>query len=145
MDNAVLDALVTGYEGMIEALNLPDPNDRHVLAAAIIARSSCIVTFNTSDFPQSALEPFGLHAVHPDNFIIDVESLSPTEFARAVSEDFAHYKTPTLSVEGYVESMKRAGIPKTADKIAGLSVLLKAAAADDIDLSLSSNRHTSSP
>ena len=35
MDLYAADALVTGYEDLIEGLQLPDPNDRHVLAAAI--------------------------------------------------------------------------------------------------------------
>src|SRR5262249_52720238 len=51
MDNAVPDACITGYEGLIPALTLPDPNDRHVLAAAIRASASAIVTFNEKDFP----------------------------------------------------------------------------------------------
>ncbi|MBX6741377.1 MAG: PIN domain-containing protein [Acetobacteraceae bacterium] len=44
MDAAVLDALVTGYEPLIAAMNLPDPEDRHVLAAAVVCRASCIVS-----------------------------------------------------------------------------------------------------
>ncbi|MCL2716193.1 MAG: PIN domain-containing protein [Alphaproteobacteria bacterium] len=46
MDAAAPDALVTGYEHFIPLLSLPDPDDRHVLAAAIRAKASAIVTFN---------------------------------------------------------------------------------------------------
>lgn len=62
MDQAVADALVTGHEPLIEGLKLPDPNDRHVLAAAIQCHASVIVTFNQKDFPASALDPFGIEA-----------------------------------------------------------------------------------
>ena len=46
MDTAVRDCLVTGYEILIDSMTLPDPNDRHVLAAAIRAGADAIVTFN---------------------------------------------------------------------------------------------------
>jgi hypothetical protein len=48
MDANVEDCLVTGYEGLISGLTLPDPDDRHVLAAAIHARAILILTFNSS-------------------------------------------------------------------------------------------------
>ena len=48
MDTAIPDALVTGYDGLIEELTLPDADDRHVLAAAIRAQASVIVTSNPS-------------------------------------------------------------------------------------------------
>lgn len=57
MDRAVPDCLVTGHEGLIEQLKLPDPNDRHVLAAAIRSQAGVIVTFNLKDFPTEALAP----------------------------------------------------------------------------------------
>jgi predicted nucleic acid-binding protein len=132
MDGAVLDALVTGYEGLIEGLELPDADDRHVLAAAIICQASCIVTFNLADFPEASLAPYGLHVVHPDDFLLDVESISPAAFAEAVGNDFDHYVSPALSVADYVGSLKQAGVPQTADKIERLAVLFASPAVSDI-------------
>lgn len=126
MDAAVLDARVTGYEPIVNALQLPDPNDRHVLAAAIVCNASCIVTFNLDDFPQEALDPYGIHAIHPDEFLLDVESISPRAFARAVGQDFEHYVQPALTLTDYVASLAKAGVPQTAAKIERLSVLLTA-------------------
>jgi predicted nucleic acid-binding protein len=60
MDAAVRDCLVTGYSQLVESLILPDPDDRHVLAAAIHAGTELIVTFNLSDFPPEALAPHGV-------------------------------------------------------------------------------------
>ena len=56
MELAVPDCLVTGYEHRIEALSLPDPDDRHVLAAAIECGAKIIVTANLKDFPVSQLK-----------------------------------------------------------------------------------------
>lgn len=124
MDRAVKDVLVTGYEALIPSLNLPDANDRHVVAAAITCRASCIVTFDLKHFPPATLEPFGLHAVHPDKFLLDVESLEPAAFAGAVKDDLVHYINPPKTVSEYAASLRKAGVPDTADHIEKLSVML---------------------
>ena len=49
---SVPDCLVTGYEPLIEGILLPDPNDRHVVAAAIVGRADVIVTTNLRHFPR---------------------------------------------------------------------------------------------
>jgi Luciferase-like monooxygenase len=63
MSGAIRDCLVTGYEPLIDVVTLPDPNDRHVLAAAIKSRAQVTVTINIKDFPESALEYQLLDAV----------------------------------------------------------------------------------
>lgn len=68
---AVRDCLVCGYEPLIEGLKLPDPDDRHVLAAAIRARAQLIVTSNLRDFPASELSKWDMEAKSPDEFILD--------------------------------------------------------------------------
>ena len=62
MDRAIPDGLVRDFEGLIDGLSLPDPGDRHVLAAAIRCDASVIVTFNQKDFPDDRLSPFGIEA-----------------------------------------------------------------------------------
>jgi predicted nucleic acid-binding protein len=42
MDEQAQDAVVT--EDLIDSLRLPDPEDRHVLAAAIVGQADVIVT-----------------------------------------------------------------------------------------------------
>mgnify|MGYP005820668547 CR=1 FL=1 len=68
MDKATRDSVITGYETLIPALTLPDPDDRHVLAAAIAGRCDVIVTRNLKDFPEDALAAFHIEAQHPDEF-----------------------------------------------------------------------------
>jgi len=63
---------VVGFEYMIPSINLPDPDDRHVVAAAIHSGASLIITFNLKDFPDEALKPYNLTAQHPDDFIVDL-------------------------------------------------------------------------
>src|SRR5208282_3003035 len=72
MEAHVINAEVTGYEFLIDTLTLPDPNDRHVLAAAIHGGASIIVTANLRHFPAEKLAPHGLTAQHPDSFVFEL-------------------------------------------------------------------------
>ena len=77
MAGAIRDLLVVGFEPLIDVLELPDPDDRHVLAAGIRAGAQLIVTWNLRDFPAGTLARWDLEAVSPDTFIrsqIDVDS-----------------------------------------------------------------------
>ena len=56
MNANVRDSLVTGFAHLIPAIELPDADDRHVVAAAIHAGANLIVTFNLKDFPAEALK-----------------------------------------------------------------------------------------
>lgn len=69
MNDAIRDVTVTGYEHLIDQLDLPDPDDRHVLAAAIHAEAQVIVTRNLRDFPTDRLNAWGVEAQHPDDFL----------------------------------------------------------------------------
>jgi hypothetical protein len=62
MNSNVRDCLVEGYEKLIPALTLPDPDDRHILAAAIRSSSSVIVTYNLKDFPTKTIKEYGIVA-----------------------------------------------------------------------------------
>jgi hypothetical protein len=91
MDQAIPDALVAGHEAIAENLQLPDPGDRHVLAAAIRCGASVIVTFNEKDFPTGALEPFGIEAQHPDLFIDNLFDLDPAVVVAAARRQRRFY------------------------------------------------------
>jgi hypothetical protein len=70
MDGAIMDPKVTGYERLIPSIALPDPHDRHVVAAAIRCSADAIVTFNLKDFPKDLLSEFDIEVQHPDEFIL---------------------------------------------------------------------------
>jgi hypothetical protein len=113
MDTHVLDALVSGYEPLIPSLVLPDPDDRHVLAAAIRAGAGVIVTSNLSDFPPERLAPYGIEARHPDDFILDLADLDPAAVCRAARDHRASLRRPAKSPEEYLNTLLAAGLSKT--------------------------------
>jgi predicted nucleic acid-binding protein len=124
MNKAVPDCVVEGYEPLINGVELPDPDDRHVVAAAIMTRANVIVTFNQKDFPDEALEKFRLHTKHPDNFLIDAFDLNPDMFIEAVRRDFLHYRSPALEFDAYIESLAKAGVPRLAETMEPFRVLI---------------------
>jgi hypothetical protein len=77
MNAALPDATVAGYEKHIRAINLPDPDDRHVAAAAIEAGASMIVTWNLRDFPVVELKKHGLMRLSPDALLVGLYEQAP--------------------------------------------------------------------
>lgn len=124
MDEAALDSLVTGYEPLIASLSLPDPGDRHVLAAAIAGRCDVIVTQNLGHFPDAALAPFHLEAQHPDEFLCQHLSLAPGVFCSAVRKVRARLLHPPYGVEQYLATLTRQGLVATAGELHSFSELL---------------------
>lgn len=113
MDASVPDCLVTGYEGLEEHLTLPDPDDRHVVAAAILCKAGTIVTFNLKDFPAAVLEPLGITAQHPDEFIEHAFGISPSAVIRAVHDHRASLKHPPMMVDDLFNGYMKQGLVRT--------------------------------
>ena len=113
MDKYAIDALVIGYEDLIPGLQLPDPNDRHVLAAAIRGQANVIVTMNLRDFPSDVLAPFGIEAQHPDEFILHLLDLAPGAVVAAAEIHRQSLKNPPKTVSEYLETLERQGLTQT--------------------------------
>jgi hypothetical protein len=65
MEKALPSASVTGHRQHLPNITLPDPDDRHVVAAGIEAGASIIVTWNVRDFPIKELSRHGLRKQKP--------------------------------------------------------------------------------
>jgi hypothetical protein len=110
MDRAVPDCLVTGFESIVPTLNLPDPEDRHVMAAAIIAEANVIVTVNLKDFPENVLSSYGIKAQHPDSFIAELIDLEPRRVRTAIQTIQSRLNHPPVSFDDYMEVLMRQGL-----------------------------------
>src|SRR5579862_3345911 len=109
--------LVTGYEALIPTLTLPDPDDRHVLAAAITAQAPIIVTFNLSDFPAKTLAAHKTRAVHPDDFAVSLYQSDPEQFVQLVKLHRQALVNPPKEVEEYLSTLSQCGLKKTVARL----------------------------
>jgi hypothetical protein len=106
--------LVAGYQPIIPSLALPDPNDRHVLAAAIVGSCTLIVTKNLKDFPPTDLAKFGIEAVHPDTFFLGLLGDDLIAFMTAIRAILGRMKNPRLTVDAYLAQLNKIGMPLLA-------------------------------
>lgn len=114
MDAGVRDCLVENYRALIPSLDLPDPNDRHVLAAAIVAQASLIITCNLRDFPRRNLKIHGIEARHPDEFIGNLINLAPARVHSVVATIRARLRNPPISPSEYIDTLEQHTLTKTA-------------------------------
>jgi len=101
MDAAFPDADVTGYSGSIDKLDLPDVDDRHVLAAAIHGDARTIVTMNLKDFPTARLRTFDIVAQHPDAFVTNLIQLEPESCLTALRNQVSRLRNPPKTIMRY--------------------------------------------
>lgn len=114
MDEALPDACVGGYARLIGVLDLPDPDDRHVLAVAIRAKAQVIVTFNEKDFPAATLAEFDLCTQHPDTFLRHLIDLAPNVVRVRLHEMLLRLKNPAINLDQYSLMLERQSLPETA-------------------------------
>ncbi|GAA4022228.1 hypothetical protein GCM10022631_40830 [Deinococcus rubellus] len=114
MNRAVRDSLhattLTGNH------HLPDPDDQHVLDAALSAGASVLLTFNLADFPSSAL-PASLQAIHPDAFLVACLEQQPGGVLAALHELRADLKKPPFSPDELLAALVRAELPLFAGQL----------------------------
>jgi predicted nucleic acid-binding protein len=115
MNRAVPSCLVVDFEDLIPSLTLPDVNDRHVLAAAITGQTEYIVTFNLRDFPRMHLEPHGIEAIHPDQFILSLIHSNKNLVLSAFRNTRLRLKNPARTVEEQLERFAAQGLPESME------------------------------
>ncbi|WP_417625335.1 PIN domain-containing protein [Paremcibacter congregatus] len=114
MERAFRDACVTGHEALIPAVNLPDANDCHVLAAAIHTNAQVLVTDNLKDFPSGELAKFEIELKSPDEFIADTITLHEQTAFGALKTMRTGYQNPALSTGKIIQFAESRGLMTTA-------------------------------
>lgn len=118
------ESIVDGYQSIVPSITLPDPNDRHVLAAAIKVGAHVIITENLSDFPSSILEPFGIEAQSADSFLLSVFELYPDEGIAALQQIRKRCVAPPYTGDEFVLALIRVGLVLFAAEIKPRSNLI---------------------
>lgn len=119
-NSAFPDALVNNYKGLINHLELPDEDDRHVLAAALKTNANLIVTNNIKDFPEKYLQSFSLSAKTADDFLTDIIDLNPDQAVAAFKEMVLNKKNPKQDEFEVLNQLRNAGLKDTANYLHAL-------------------------
>lgn len=114
MNGAVPDCLVKNYQPLIGCVALPDPDDQHVLAAAIAGHADAIVTFNIKHFPADVLARHGIEAQHPDDFVMNQLQLQELVAIEAIKRMRARWKNPERSASELIAALEKRGLPLSA-------------------------------
>lgn len=120
MNQAVRDCLVTGYEHAVEGITLPDPDDRHVAAAAVRCAAQVIVTSNLKDFPAEVLRPLGLEAQSPDDFVLELIDQAPGAVCLVVARQAESLKNPPHTLEQLLDTLLTNGLARSVAKLKAL-------------------------
>ncbi|MDH0759327.1 PIN domain-containing protein [Pseudomonas juntendi] len=124
MNRAVPDCLVNDYEPLMQGLDLPDEDDRHVLAAAIKCGASVIVTYNLKDFPAEILKRFEIEALHPDVFLADIWDLDQAAVLEAVQKQRASLKNPRYTARELLDTLLKQRLPEIVKHLSGYELLI---------------------
>ncbi len=114
------DAQVQNYQALIVGLELPDENDKHVLAAAIKTNANLIITENIKDFPEDYLLSFGLCAKRADDFCTDIIDLNPEKAKEAFITMVSYKRKPLLNEYELLDILRNQNLRSTADYLHSL-------------------------
>jgi predicted nucleic acid-binding protein len=103
------EAEVVNYRPLVTDLQLPDPDDRHVLAAAIAGKASVIVTWNLKDFPEPHLRPYGVTSQSPDDFLSELHVAFPDALISSVRRARHNLRKTVPSAERLWRRLSKAG------------------------------------
>lgn len=103
---------------------LPDPNDAHVLVAAISAQASVICTLDRRGFPGRVLSPIRLSTMSPKALLADCVLNRLPATARALQDHRANLANPRYSIDAYLEALHRADLVAETLRTDGLKAAL---------------------
>jgi predicted nucleic acid-binding protein len=97
-----------------DRLWLPDPADRHVLAAAIAGSADGILTLNARDFPRGVLAEEGLWRADPDAFLHGIWQAQPELVAQVAVDVFLKARELSEGDWQMRPLLKKARLPRLA-------------------------------
>lgn len=108
-------ACITGWEHRVEGIGLPDPDDRHVVAAALEGSCDLIVTFNVRDFPRKEMRELGLEIVHPDELLVGFAEDEPESMLEVMRDLVNEKERPPRTMRQEIEGLRRCRLVRFAD------------------------------
>ena len=117
MNDALPGATISGYEDLFPTVSLPDPDDRHVVAAAIAAGASIILTWNLKDFPAAALKKYGLRRHTPDAFFSGLYDNVPDLVVGSLANARRNLNKSRVSASDFIEILNHQKLTQLATRL----------------------------
>jgi predicted nucleic acid-binding protein len=117
MDEAFPEASVAGYADLISSFDLPDKDDRHVLAAAVKGQAAAIVTENQRDFPGHILDQYGIEVRTADEFLLETFQLYPTDALTTLKRRREEYIKPPMTAAEFINALIAKGLTSLAAEL----------------------------
>lgn len=105
-----------------------DPQDRHVLAAAVRSRAGAIVTFNLSDFPDPAVGPYEIEVIHPDTFLLDLLDLAPDAVLAELERQARANRQSPKNLQELLHALTKVHVTQFAKEVGLLEAMKEAVA-----------------
>lgn len=116
MDKSIADCLVP-LDANIPDYGLPDPDDNHVLAAAVAGEASLIITYNLTDFPPARLQSHGVSVRHPDDFVCELLASHPSVVIATAKSHRLALRNPPKTVDDYLKTLTNHRLKNTVSEL----------------------------
>ena len=117
MNSAFPESNIENFEDLITNIDLPDKDDRHVVACAIKCNADLIVTFNIKDFPKEELSKFKIRLQSPDGLISNLIDIHPELVCIAFKKMVKRLKNPIKTNNEVLKSLTNCGLEKSIEKL----------------------------
>jgi len=117
MNTAFSDANVENFEALIPGINIPDKDDRHVVACTVKCKADLIVTHNLKDFPRKELSKYDIEIQEPDKLISNLIDISAETSCKAFNKMVKRLKSPKKTTDEVLKTIKECGLKKSAKKL----------------------------
>ena len=108
---------VEGWEPLEGTYSLPDPDDEHVVATAVVGGAGAIVTANFRDFPPDKV-PSHIQVKAPAEFALETVEIAPELALQALRQMASRYRKPPRDVDNLLDLLAvRYGMDAAVDLI----------------------------
>lgn len=106
MTSVFEEAMVHDLDSSLLTHSLPDPDDNHVLVAAVQAGASAIVTLNLKDFPESICRGHGVDVLSPDRFLLNQFGQNPVGVGDVLREQTEAMRNPPVPLTELLDLLR---------------------------------------